>query len=276
MAPSFVKRKWAGIMDMSIADRVAIVAASSKGLGYAVAHGLAAEGCRVVVSARSEGGVRAAAERIAGETGAEVEPVVADVSVAADCERLVAQAADRFGGVDILVTNTGGPPAGRFEALGDDGWASGFDSTLMNVVRLVRAAVPHMRQKGWGRIVNVTSLSAKQPIEGLLLSNAFRAAVHGLSKTLSRELAGDGVLVNCVCPGMHATDRLTHLAEIRGREAGVSTEAALVKLAEAIPLGRLGRPEELAAAVVFLCSERASFITGQSIVVDGGASAFLA
>ena len=145
----------------------------------------------------------------------------------------------------------------------------------MNVVRLVRGAVPHMQRSGWGRIVNVTSLSARQPIEGLLLSNAFRAAVHGLAKTLSRELAPDGILVNNVCPGMHATDRLRHLAEIRGREAGISTEAALGKLAEAIPLKRLGRPEELAAAAVFLCSERASFITGQSIIVDGGASAFL-
>ena len=263
-------------MDLGIANRVAVVAASSKGLGYAVAHGLASEGCRVVVSARTDEAVRAAAERITAETGAEAEPVVCDVSVPADCQRLIERAAERFGGVDILVTNTGGPAAGRFEDLDDEAWASGFDSTLMNVVRLVRAATPHMRRAGWGRVVNITSLSAKQPIEGLLLSNAYRAAVHGLAKTLSRELAADGILVNCVCPGMHATDRLTHLAEIRGRAAGISTEAALAKLAEASPLRRLGKPEELAAAVVFLCSARASFITGQSIVVDGGASVFLA
>jgi 3-oxoacyl-[acyl-carrier protein] reductase len=132
-----------------------------------------------------------------------------------------------------------------------------------------------MRRARWGRIVNVTSLSARQPIEGLLLSNAFRAAVHGLAKTLSREFAPDGILVNNVCPGMHLTDRLLHLAEIRGREAGITPGAALERLADGIPLKRLGRPEELAAAAVFLCSERASFITGQSIVVDGGASTFL-
>ena len=252
-----------------------MVAASSKGLGYAIARGLAGEGCRVVVSARTGADVKAAAERIAAETGAQTEPVVCDVTVAADCERLIASATERFGGVDILVTNTGGPPAGRFEGLGDDAWASGFDSTLMNVVRLIRAAAPYMRQNKWGRIVNVTSISAKEPIAGLLLSNAYRAAVHGLAKTLSRELAPDGILVNNVCPGMHETDRLRHLGEIRGREAGISTEEALARMASAIPLGRLGQPEELAAAAVFLCSARASFITGQSIVVDGGASSFL-
>lgn len=262
-------------MDMGITNRVAVVAASSKGLGYAIAHGLGAEGCRVVVSARTEDDVRDAAERIADETGAETEPIVADVSVAGDCERLIAGAAERFGGVDILVTNTGGPPAGRFETLSEEQWASGFDSTLMNVVRLIRAAVPHMKANSWGRIVNVTSLSARQPIDGLLLSNAYRAAVHGMAKTIAREFAPYGVLVNNVCPGMHATDRLRHLAEIRGKEADVSTEEALDNLAAAIPLKRLGRPEELAAAAVFLCSERASFITGQSVLVDGGASTFL-
>lgn len=262
-------------MDLGIANRVAVVAASSKGLGRAIALGLAQEGCRVVVSARGVEALSNTAADIAERTGAEVEAVPADVSNGPDCERLIGATVQRFGGVDILVTNTGGPPAGRFETLGEEQWRSGYDSTLLNVVRLVRAALPHMKKVGWGRVVNVTSLSARQPIEGLLLSNAYRAAVHGLAKTLSRELAPYGVLVNNVCPGMHETDRLRHLAEIRGREAGVSTGAALEKLAESIPLKRLGRPEELAAAAVFLCSERASFITGQSIVVDGGASTFL-
>jgi 3-oxoacyl-[acyl-carrier protein] reductase len=262
-------------MDMGIAGRVAVVAASSKGLGRAIAHGLASEGCRVVVSARSADTLGATAREIAAATGAEIEPIVADVSIADDCERLVKLASERFGGLDILVTNTGGPPAGRFESLGDAQWASGFESTLMNVVRLIRAAASHMKRGRWGRIVNVTSLSARQPIEGLLLSNAFRAAVHGVAKTLSRELAPDGILVNNVCPGMHETDRLRHLAEIRAREAGVTPEEALARLADNIPLKRLGRPDELAAAAVFLCSERASFITGQSVVVDGGASTFL-
>ncbi|HZW09806.1 MAG TPA: SDR family oxidoreductase [Phycisphaerales bacterium] len=262
-------------MDTGIKDRAAVVAASSKGLGYAIAHRLAQEGCRVVVSARTERDVAAAAEQIAAETGALVEAIPADVATGPGCARLIAEAAERLGGVDILVTNTGGPPPGRFDALSEEQWASGFESTLLNVVRLIRAAVPHMRARRWGRIVNVTSLSARQPIEGLLLSNAFRAAVHGVAKTLSRELAPDGIRVNNVCPGMHATDRLRHLAEIRGREAGISTEAALDRLAASIPLGRLGRPEELAAAAVFLCSEPAGFITGQSIIVDGGASTFL-
>lgn len=262
-------------MDTGIANRVAVVAASSRGLGRAVAEQLAREGCRVVVSSRTESDLREAAEVISRATGAEVHAEPADVSSAEDCLRLIRTASERFGTVDILVTNTGGPPAGRFEGLTEEQWRSGFDSTLLNVVRLVRAAAPLMQRNGWGRIVNITSLSAREPIAGLLLSNAFRAAVHGLAKTLSREFAPDGILVNNVCPGMHLTDRLRHLAEIRGKDAGISTDEALERLAEDIPLGRLGRPEELASAVVFLCSERASFITGQSIVVDGGASSYL-
>lgn len=262
-------------MDLGIAGKVAVVAASSKGLGYASALELARNGCRVVVSGRTESSLRVAAERISALAGVPIDSVVCDVGTPEGCRSLVEGAVSAFGGVDILVTNTGGPEAGAFESLGDDAWARAIDVTLLNVVRLIRAALPSMKLRNWGRIVNITSLSARQPIDGLLLSNALRPAVHGLAKTLSRELAPHGILVNNVCPGMHATERLDHLADVRAKAGGTTREQELARMASLIPLRRLGDPAELAAAVAFLCSARASFITGQSIIVDGGSSAFL-
>jgi len=258
-------------MDYGIAGKTAVVAASSKGLGRAIALGLAREGCRVVVNGRDGATLEATAEAIRAETGANVLGVPGSVADAGDCERLIREGAAAFGGVDILVTNTGGPAPGTFADFDDEGWRDAIDLTLLNVVRLIRAARPHMAENGWGRVVNLTSVSAKEPIVGLLLSNALRAAVHGLAKTLSRELAPEGILVNNVCPGLHKTERLEHLAEVRAKDWGCSTDEAFERLAATIPLKRLGDPSELANAAVFLCSGAASFVTGQSIVVDGGA-----
>ena len=255
-------------MDMGLANRVAIVCAASKGLGYAIAEALAAEGATVVMCARSELTLFDAASRIGEATGASVHAVVADVSKKEDCERLVRETIATCGKVDILVTNTGGPAPGNFEDLDDAAWSDAVNNTLMNVVHLVRGVTPSMKEHGWGRIVHVTSITAREPIAGLTISNTLRPGLLGLSKDLSDDLAPHGILVNCVCPGLHATDRLVHVAQ---GESETETKANLEKMASSIPVGRLGQPEELAAAAVFLCSERASFITGTTLVVDGGA-----
>lgn len=258
-------------MDLGLKGRAAAVAASSRGLGRATARALAAEGANVALCGRDRARVAEAAEAIARETGARTMAVVADVSVAEDCRRFVDTAAAELGRLDILVTNTGGPPPGGFDAVSPEDWDSAFRVTLANVVHLVRAAVPHMRRNGWGRILNVASLSAKQPIDGLVLSNAFRPAIAGLAKTLAGELGPDGILVNTLCPGYTRTDRLQEVAEARARKAGKTPEQVLAELAAGVPLGRVGTPEEFAAVAAFLCSERASFVSGTTIAVDGGA-----
>lgn len=259
-------------MDLGIAGKCALVTAASRGLGRACAVALAAEGCRVVVSSRGGSALDEAAAEIRGSTGADVEAVAADVSERRDLERLVRAAGDRFGGVDILVTNTGGPAPGTFATTDDAAWAEGFDNTLMNVVRLSRLCLPWMRENAWGRIVHVTSVSVKQPIGNLVISNSVRAAVHGLSKTMATEFGSDGVLVNCVCPGLHLTDRLRELAEVRGKANGRDPEEELAAMEASVPVGRLGDPADFASVVAFLCSERARFVTGTSVLVDGGAT----
>lgn len=259
-------------MNLGLAGRAAAVAAASRGLGRATARALAEEGCAVALCGRDEARIRETAETIARETGARTLAVVADVGVAADCARFVDTAAQAFGRLDVLVTNSGGPRPGAFEATTEADWEAAYRVTLANVVNLVQAAVPHMRRNGWGRIVNITSLSAKQPVEGLVLSNAFRPAVIGLAKTLASELAKDGILVNNVCPGYTRTDRLDELAAARSRATGITTEQFLAGLAQATPLGRIAEPAEFAAVVAFLCSEKASFVTGTTLPIDGGAT----
>lgn len=257
-------------MDLGLKDKVALVTAASKGLGKAAALELAREGARVAICARTEGTLRAAAAEIEGATGREVLAVVADVSRADEVERLVQTTVDHFGRLDVLVTNAGGPPAGYFFDLDDEAWHAAVELTLMSTVRLCRAAIPHMRKNGWGRIINMTSVSVKQPIDNLLLSNALRAGVVGLAKTLSNRFAGDGITVNSVCPGWTLTDRVTQLNAVRARELGLSVEKVERQVTANIPLGRMGQPEELAALIAFLASERASYITGTAIQVDGG------
>jgi 3-oxoacyl-[acyl-carrier protein] reductase len=257
-------------MDLRLRGKVGIVCASSKGLGKASALALAREGASVAICARHADVLERAAQEIRAETGAAVLATPADVSRPADLEQLVRATIDRFGAIDVLVTNTGGPPSAPFEQLDDAGWYTAIDSLLMSVVRLSRAVVPHMRARGGGRIINVTSISVKQPVEGLVLSNALRAAVTGLSKTLANELAADRILVNCVAPGYTATDRVIELAEaVAGRE-GVDPDVVQRRTEERIPLGRMGTPDEFGDAIAFLASERASYITGVTLQVDGG------
>jgi 3-oxoacyl-[acyl-carrier protein] reductase len=259
-------------VELGLKGRAAAVAASSRGLGRATARALAAEGASVALCGREEGRVQEAAEAIARETGARTLAVRADVGVAADCQAFVDRAAEAFGRLDVLVTNTGGPRPGSFEAAGDEDWDAAYRVTIANVVHLVRAALPHMRRRRWGRIVNIASLSARQPIDGLALSNTFRPAIVGLAKTLSNELGPDGILVNTVCPGYTRTDRLEEVAQARARATGTTPEEVMEALGRSAPLGRVAEPEEVAAVVAFLCSERASYVTGATLVVDGGAT----
>ncbi len=258
-------------MNLELNDKIAIVAAASKGFGRAAARALAAEGARVAMCARTVETLQAAADDIAAETGTETLPIVADVTKSADCERVVEQTVTRWGTVHVLVTNSGGPTPGDFDAVDDAAWQSAFESTLLNVVRLIRLCLPHMKKQRWGRIVNIQSISIRQPVDGLLLSNSIRPGCAGLTRSLATELGPYNILINTLCPGSHETDRIHELAEVRAAQNGTTPAHELEQLAASIPLKRLGDPAELAAAAVFLCSERASYITGTSLLVDGGA-----
>jgi len=248
-------------MDLGLSGKVAMVAAGTKGIGLACADELEREGCRVSVCAREVSGLQDSPARIFTSC---------DVSKPSDLELWFGRTVASWGPPDVLVTNTGGPPAGLWDDVSDDQWQSGVDSTLMNVVRLVRLAAPSMREKKWGRIVHVTSLVAKEPNPLLAVSSTLRAGLCSLTKLQSTELAPYGVTVNSVLPGHTLTDRQRHLAELRAEKEGTSVEEALERQGRSLPVGRLGRPDEIAAAVVFLCSGRASFVTGTNLLVDGG------
>jgi 3-oxoacyl-[acyl-carrier protein] reductase len=256
-------------MDLGLRNKVAVVAASSGGIGRAVAEVFAQEGARVVVNGRHEETLSATAQEIREKTGAEVEAVVGDVARPDDCDRLIEQAVSRFGGIDALFTNAGGPPSKPFEDLTDDDWESAFNLTLMSAVRLMRSALPHLRQSR-GAVVNLTSISVKQPVPELILSNSLRPGVVGLGKSLSELWAADGIRVNDVGPGLIWTDRQRYLADVRAKNAGVSMDEMMKRQEATIPLGRFGTPEEVANLVVFLCSPAAAYITGMTIMVDGG------
>jgi 3-oxoacyl-[acyl-carrier protein] reductase len=250
-------------------SRVALVCAASRGLGRASAEALARDGVRVAICSRGGAALEDAAASIRA-AGGEAIAIEVDLRRAADVNRAIEATVRAFGGLDILVTNTGGPPSGPFISTADEVWAEAIDSLLLSVVRLSRAAIPYMRQRGGGRIIHITSISVKQPIAGLVLSNALRAAVTAVAKTLALELAPDNILVNCVAPGYTRTDRVVELAQQAAAREGIDAAEIDRRTVAQIPLGRMGTPEEFAAVVAFLASPAASYVNGVTIQVDGG------
>ncbi len=257
-------------MDLGLKDKIAIVTASSKGLGKACAIGLAREGTKVVICARNLTELEKAKAEIENNLNNDVLAVQADVTNYDDIKKLVNSTVEKFGTVHILVTNAGGPPAGYFENFSDEDWNNAFNLNFMSAVRLIREVLPFMKSQRWGRIINITSVTVKQPIDNLILSNSIRMSVLGLSKTLALQLAKYNILINNVAPGYTLTDRVKFVLEQKAKDTGKTIEEVKSELAKDIPLGRLAEPEELANLVVFLASERASYITGVTIPVDGG------
>jgi 3-oxoacyl-[acyl-carrier protein] reductase len=257
-------------VNLGLENRVALVCGASRGLGRAVADELAAEGASVAICARDAERLAAAAAEIEAATGAAVVAVPADLAVAGEPARVVEACLERFGRLDILVANTGGPPAGTHDTLGPQDWEQATALLLVSTVELARSALPAMKAQGWGRILAVTSVAAKQPVANLMLSNSLRAAVTGFASTLAREVAKDGVTVNTILPGYTSTERVTELNRANAAREGVEPEEIQARLEADIPMGRLAEPEEFAALAAFLVSERAGYITGSAFAVDGG------
>jgi 3-oxoacyl-[acyl-carrier protein] reductase len=258
-------------MDFGLKDKVALVTAASSGLGKATAMELAREGARVVINARNDEQLQNVAKEIQSATGAEVLGIAGDVCNEDHVNRLVSETSAAFGSLDVLVANAGGPPAGFFDDFNAKHYRDAVELNLISTINLCRQAVPCMRERGWGRIVAITSIAAKQPVENLILSNTARAGVLGFMKSLSQQVAAGGITVNTVCPGYHLTERLKSLSSAIARKEGVSIEDIYTRWAESTPMKRIGDPEEFAAIVTFLCSGRASYLTGTVIQVDGGA-----
>jgi 3-oxoacyl-[acyl-carrier protein] reductase len=257
-------------MDLGLKDKIALVAGSSRGLGYATALALAKEGCKVAINGRDETKIKSAAEKLSKETGAQVIGVAGDVSLRDLPAQLVAQTVEAFGGLDILITNSGGPKPGTFESHDETNWQNAIDLSLMSHVRLIRATLPHLRKSAAASVLTVTSYSVKQPIPNLVLSNSVRAATVGLTKSLALELGRDGIRFNSILPGWTETERVGELMTARAAANRTSVEEETRKQSAESPLGRMGHPEEFANAAAFLVSPAASYITGVMLNVDGG------
>ncbi|MBS3977075.1 MAG: SDR family oxidoreductase [Syntrophomonadaceae bacterium] len=257
-------------MDLGLKGKGALVMASSAGLGKAMALELAREGANVMLFSPFEEELKTAQADIKAAAGIEPAYTVGDITVYDDIKKAVQNTAAKFGSVDILINNTGGPPAGPFDGFDDNVWQKAFELTLLSYVRAIREVLPYMRQNQWGRILNSTSSSIKAVLDNLVLSNTLRAGVVGLSKTLSQELGKDGILVNVIAPGRIGTARTISLDQMRADKQGIALEDQIAQTAKIIPLGRYGSPEEYGKLAAFLCSGANTYITGQAILVDGG------
>jgi 3-oxoacyl-[acyl-carrier protein] reductase len=257
-------------MDLQLKNKTALVTGASRGLGYATALVLAKEGCRVAINSRDEAKISASAKKIAGETGTQVIGLAGDVSDPDVPERIISETVRALGGLDILICNAGGPPAGSFESFDEAAWQKAIDLSLMSHVRLIKAALPYLKQSKFASVLTVTSYSVKQPIPNLVLSNSIRAATVGLTKSLALELGAAGIRFNSILPGWTETERVTELMSFRAKQNGTTVEAEIAKQSESSPLGRMGTPEEFANAAAFLVSPAASYITGVMLTVDGG------
>lgn len=257
-------------MDLKLKDKRALVTGASRGLGYAAALALAKEGCKVAINGRDEAKIKSVAEKLSRETGTQVVGLAGDVSQLDMPKKLIQQTVDAFGGLDILITNAGGPPPGSIDSLDEAAWQKGVDLCLMLHVRLIKAALPHLRKSDAASVLTVTSMSVKQPIANLLLSNSIRAATIGLTKSLALDLGKEGIRFNSILPGWTETERVTELMTARATANKSTVEEETRKQSEQSPLGRLGQPEEFANAAVFLVSPAASYITGVMLNVDGG------
>ena len=257
-------------MDLGLKNKVALVAASSQGLGRAVAEELAAEGASLVLCAREQKTLAEVAATIADGSGTHVLAVPGDVTIADDIKRVVDAGIERFGRIDILITNAGGPPAGSFEQITREQWEDALRLTLFSAIEFARQVLPGMKERRWGRILNITSIAVKQPVENLMLSNSLRAGLTGFARTLANEVAPEGITVNNIMPGYTRTERLDDLANVMAEKHGISPAEFRATWEKEIPMGRLGEPREFAALATFLVSERASYITGTSMQVDGG------
>jgi 3-oxoacyl-[acyl-carrier protein] reductase len=259
-----------GDMDLGLKNKVALVAGGSMGLGLAVAKTLSREGARIAICALDDPYLPQAKEEIIKETGGEVITIPADITNAEEAKNFIRRAVDHYGTLDVLVNNAGGPPSKPFFDIDDNLWEFGFRLNLLSTILMTREAVPIMKAKRWGRIINMTSISVKQPIDGLILSNTIRSGVIGFAKSLSNELASFNITVNNVCPGYTMTERVREVSKAVAAREGTTPEAIIKRWESEIPMGRLGKPEELAGLVAFLASEIAGFITGAAIQIDGG------
>ena len=257
-------------MDLGLKDKIAFVAASSRGLGAATARQLAREGAKVVINSRDAARLNTTADSIRQETGAQVLAVVGDVNSVTDIERMIGETGRHFGGLDILVTNSGGPPAGRFDDFDDEAWQGATNAMLMGTVRMIRTALPHLRQSKAASVLAITSVSTKQPLPNLILSNSIRLAVIGLIKSLALELGNEGIRFNSILPTFTETERVIELMAHRAKQNGTTVEEEIKKQAASSPLGRMGTPQEFGNVAAFLCSPAASYLTGAMLSFDGG------
>jgi 3-oxoacyl-[acyl-carrier protein] reductase len=257
-------------MDLGIKDKIAIVTGSSRGLGFATANALAGEGARVVICSRNKPAIEQAAHEIHKNTGGTVIPVVADISVPGDIRNVADVAVNNFGTIHILVNNTGGPPVADFEDITDDTWTNGFDLVLMSMIRFIRSILPYMKNQKWGRIVTISSIAAKQPIDDLIISSTLRPGIHALNRILTNKYASNNILFNAVAPGFILTGRLREIFHSRAEKDSSSFDEQIRHVAKNIPIERMGDPKELASAIAFLVSDKASYIGGTTLSVDGG------